>query len=78
MKICLVSSGYIQIDPRYYFLANSLKRANYEVALVNIFFNVNQLPISQGYSKFKIFGDYEVLNIDFYCYIALSWLHLPY
>lgn len=72
MKICLVSSGYIQIDPRYYFLANSLKRANYEVALVNIFFNVNQLPISQGYSKFKIFGDYEVLNIDFYSYIP-SW-----
>ena len=66
MKICLISSGYIQKDPRYYFLANSLKKANHEVILVNIYLDARQLPISQGYSssKFKILTDYNVLNIN--------------
>lgn len=75
MKICLVSSGYIHVDPRYYFLANSLKMANYEVFLVNVVFDINQLPKSHRYkkSKFKIFREYNVLNINFYSYIPLGF-----
>jgi glycosyltransferase involved in cell wall biosynthesis len=75
VKICLISSGYIQKDPRYYFLANSLKKANHEVILVNIYLDARQLPISQGYSssKFKILTDYNVLNINFFNYIPSNF-----
>jgi len=68
MKVCLISSGYIKSDPRYYFLANTFKQEGYEVSLLNIFLDPSHSAELLSPKDYKILLDYNVLNIDFYKY----------